>query len=273
MNPITQSGQPLKQPVQIIEATFDPTIKLHPWYRKNVMAHHGISKPRTGPSRPNSHSNGQSQGSITVETLARIPDLVHAPRSNAGEIRDLYKRACLDAADLSVKKAIVLEKLATGSFASTPTTAIAVERIIPSLLVAQSILLSVALGCNAILSALVPWDASLAGDGAQLYKSTIALAQEVAPYRPLAASHFPLCLMACYLGVTELEKKKEVQALLLDFQRDFATASWLEVATKAREAYWTARVAYIADYENRLGLDGNTDEAFEGEDISFCAVQ
>lgn len=266
--------QTLKHSVQIIEATFDPTIQLHPWYRKNLMAHHGIPQPHTGPSRLNSHFSGRSQGSITVETLARIPDLVHAPRSHASEIRDLYERACIDVADLAVKKAVVLERLATGSFASPPTTAIAVERIIPSLLVAQSILLSVALGCNAILSVLAPWDASLAEKGSQLYKSTMTLAQEVAPYRPLAASHFPLCLMACYLGVTEPEKKKAVQDLLVDFQRDFATASWLEVATKARESYWTARAAYTDDYEHRLAHDhGKVGDFFYGEDMSFCAVQ
>lgn len=144
--------QALKHSIQTIEATFDPTIQLHPWYRKNLMAHHGIPQPHTGPSRPNGRSSGRSQGSITVETLARIPDLVHAPRSHAGEIRDLYERACIGAADLAVKKAVVLERLATGNFASPPTTAIAAERIIPSLLVAQSILLSVALGCNAILA-------------------------------------------------------------------------------------------------------------------------
>lgn len=237
------------------------------------MAHHGSSRDKlyTGPSRPNSHSGDRSKGSsITVETLARIPDLVHAPRSHAGEIRDLYERARVDAVDLDVKKAIILERLATGSFASPPTTAIA---IIPTLLVAQSILLSVALGCNAILSALVPWDASLAEDSTQLYKSTMTLAQEVAPYRPLAASHFPLCLMACYLGVTEPGKKRAVQDLLIDFQRDFATASWLEVATKARESYWRARVAYIDDYEHRLAHDGKPDESLDGADMSFCAIQ
>lgn len=263
----------LKHCVQIIEATFDPTVQLHPWYRQNVMAHHGISKPTIGPACPN-HSGGLSRGSITVGTLARIPDLVHAPRSSADEIRDLYVRACLDAEELAVKQALIMKKLAAGEYASLTTAKmVAVERIVPSLQVAQSILLCVALGCNAMLSVLFPWDVSLTVDSERFYDETIALAKEVAPYRPLGASHFPLCLMASYLGVTDPDKMKALKDLLIDFQQDFAIASWLELATNARESYWTARMAYIDEYEQRRGYHGEFDQPWQGEDKSFCAVQ
>lgn len=235
------------------------------------MARHGLAKPQGQPHQGKSSSGGLSQDSITVETLARIPDLVHAPRTHKAEIQDLYRRADLDARELVEKQATIMEKLAIGEFTSPTTAMIAVERIIPLCQTAHSILLCVQLGCNAILSAFTPGDISLIEDSARYCDDVIGLAQDVAPYRPLGASHFPLCLIAAYLTVTDPMKRKELRDLLIDFQKDFASSSWLDVATKARDSYWAARGACFE--EHAIESDIETCQGYQGGERSFCAVQ
>ena len=235
------------------------------------MARHGLAAPRPQPPQSKSSSDGLSNNSITVESLARMPDLVHAPRTHRMEIEDLYKRACLDTEELIIKQAVVMQKLAAGKFASPTTAAIALERVIPLCQTAHSMLLCVALGCNAILSAFCPWDISLIEDCDRYCDDVIALAKDVSPYRPLGASHFPLCLIAAYLTVAEPVKREKLRDLLVEFQKDFASASWLDMAEKARDGYWKARTAYAEDSAQNDDLQAG--KPFQGEDRSFCAVQ
>ena len=206
-----------------------------------------------------------------MESLARIPGLVHAPHTHRLEIKDLYKRACLDAEELVAKQAIFVQKLAAGKYTSPTTAAIAVDRVIPLCQTAHSMLLCVALGCNAILSAFCPWDIDLIEDNNRYCDDVILLAKDVAPYRPLGASHYPICLVAAYLTVTDSERREELRGLLRDFQKDFASASWLDIATKARESYWRARTAYASNSAKRSDLE--TGQIVRGEERSFCAVQ
>lgn len=255
---------------QIIEAVFDPTVQLHPWYRENFMAQHGLAKPQAQSSDGAKTSGGLSQNSITVETLARIPDLVHAPRAHHDEIQNLYDRARLDTEELVEKQAVLMKRLATGESISPTAAGMAVSQIIASCQTAHVMLLCICLGCNAMLSVLSPWDVSLTKDSARYRDDVLSLAKDVAPYRPLGASHFPLCLMAAYLTVTDSVKRKELEDLLIDFQKDFACSSWLDVATKARDSYWDSRRISVDLYKCDTG-DG-TREQLE-KDASLCAVQ
>lgn len=235
------------------------------------MAQHGFAKPRPQPQHGKALSEGLSQNSITVESLARIPDLVHAPKTHHLEIEDLYRRARLDMEELSMKQALFMQKLADGEYTSPSTAAIAVERVIPLCQTAHSMLLCVALGCNAVLSAFCPGDITLIEERDRYCDDVVSLAHDVAPYRPLGASHFPICLIAANLTVTETGKRKELRDLLIDFQKDFPSASWLDVAVKARNSYWRARQGYADDVAKRSDLkDG---KIFQGQERSLCAVQ
>ena len=235
------------------------------------MAQHGFSKPRPQPQHGKASSEGLSQNSITVESLARIPDLVHAPKTHRMEIEDLYRRARLDIEELVMKQAVFMQKLAAGKYTSPSTAAVTVERVIPLCQTAHSMLLCVALGCNAVLSAFCPGDISLIEDRDRYCDDVISLAQDVAPYRPLGASHFPICLIAAHLTVTDTVKRKELQGLLIDFQKDFPSSSWLDVAVKARDSYWRARQAYANDIAK--GSDLKAGNNFQGQERSLCAVQ
>jgi hypothetical protein len=235
------------------------------------MARHGIVKPQPQPYQGKSSSGGLSHNSITVETLARIPDLVHAPRTHRVEVQNLYKRACLDAEELVERQAVIMKKLATGESPPPTPAAIAMERIVPLCQTAHSVLLCVSLGCNAILLAFSPWDIGLIEESTRYCDDVISLAKEVTPYRPLGASHFPLCLIAAYLTVTEPTKREELQDLLMDFQTDFAGAAWLNIAVKARDSYWAARTAHTNDSARQADLEA--EDTFQRHDRSFCAVQ
>ena len=235
------------------------------------MAHHGLVGPQPQPPNGKSSSDGLSHNTITVESLACIPELMHAPRTHRVELEDLYKRARLDIEELIVKHAVVVQKLAAGEFASPTTAAIAVERVIPLCQTAHSMLSCVALGCNAILLAFCPWDISLIEDRARYCGDVISLAKKVAPYRPLGASHFPLCLIAAYFTAIEPAEIDELRDLLMEFQKDFASSSWLTMAVKARNSYWAARTAYANDSARET--ESKAEMEYEREDRSFCAVQ
>jgi hypothetical protein len=132
-------------------------------------------------------------------------------------------------------------------------------------------LLCIILGCNAILSAFRPWDVSLIEDSNRYCDDVLSLARDVAPYRPLGASHFPICLVPAYLTVTDPVKRRELRDLLIDFQKDFASSSWLDIAVKAKDSYRRARAVYADSVTNGTTLSAG--RPFQGEEISFCAVQ
>jgi len=235
-----------------------------------MMSTNGPTKVRSGNSQQGV-SDGLSQNSMTIETLARIPDLVHAPRTNLSEIQDLYRRACLDTEELSTKKAEISKQLSEGKYASITTRAVVTDRIVPLCHTAHCMLLTITLGCNAILAALRPWDISLAEDNARFCDDVLLLAQQVSPYRPLGASHLPLCLVAGYLAVAEPIKREALHGLLVEYQADISGACWAIVAEAAREAYMASRRKLYDEIEH--GLREEVDRPFEGEDLSLCAMQ
>jgi hypothetical protein len=236
------------------------------------MSTHGPTKLRSSKdAKKDILSDGLSHNSMTIETMARIPDLVHAPRTNSSEIQDLYQRACLDVEELTTQKAEISRRLSETKWASVTTRAIVTEKILPVCHTVHGILLAITLGCNAILSALRPWDTSLAKDNARFCDEVLLLSELVSSYRPLGASHLPLCLVAAYLAVADPVKREMLHGLLVDYQDDMSGALWAIVGTAARGTYMAARLRLFEKIESELREE--VDQQFEGEDVSLCAVQ
>ncbi|KAM0716155.1 hypothetical protein Q7P37_008669 [Cladosporium fusiforme] len=263
--------------VVVIEAIFDPTVKLHPWYRENVVSNSGFGKPRKDDEtmsegiatceRP--PSDGLAQNSITIESLARIPELVHSPRTNYLEIQMLYLRACLDSEEVVQRQATFAETISALDSTSTPPAKLALaEKMIPLCQIARGMLLSIAIVCNAILAALDPTDFSLATDCARFCDDAIALAHEVSCYRPLGASHVPLSLIGAYMTVADPEKQKVIHRLLLEYGSDFPSADWLQLAVNARKKYEESRRDMWDSYR-----PGRYDIVDVEQDESLCHVQ
>jgi len=216
-------------------------------------------------------SDGLSQNSMTIETMARIPDFVHAPRTHLSEIQDLYRRACLDVEEFTTRKAEISQQLFEGKYASFAKRAVVTERIIPLCHTAHGMLLTITLGCNTILAALHPWDTTLADDNARFCDDVLLLSQQVSQYRPLGASHLPLCLVAAYLAVADPVKRETLHSLLEDYQGDFTGALWVIVAEGARKTYMDARLRIFQEIEHDLGEE--VDRPSDVEDVSLCGVQ
>jgi hypothetical protein len=233
------------------------------------MPHRGFVNLQARSSNGNGVSSGSLHARITTQTLARFPDLVHAPRKNCDEIWELYRRASVDAEELFARRDMVLTSLVSGALTAATTAHTAAERVIPLYRCAYSMLLCVALGCNAMLSALSPWDVSLAEDSARYCDDVLALAPDMAQYRPLGATYFPPCLVVAYMTVTKPAKQKRLKEFLIDFQKDFAWLSWLDIATKARVSYWGTRRAQLRKFE----CGGSERSGESPEDESVCAVQ
>jgi hypothetical protein len=237
-----------------------------------MMSAHGPTKVRSSNTSENDVLlGGLSQNSMTVETMARIPDLVHAPQTNLLEIQEQYRRACLDVEELSMRKAEISQKLSEGKWASMTTRAMVTERIVPVCHTAHGMLLAITLGYNVIMSALHPWDTSLAEDNACFCDDVLLLSEKVSPYRPLGASHLPLCLVAAYLAVADPVKREALHSLLVDYQDDISGACWVVVGEAARETYMASRLRLFESFEHELRDE--VDRPFEGEDVSLCAVQ
>jgi hypothetical protein len=75
------------------------------------MAHHGLVQCQSQSCDGNKTVGGLSPNSITLETPARISELIHTPRTNQDEIRDLYRGPCLNAEELVQRQAAIMEKL------------------------------------------------------------------------------------------------------------------------------------------------------------------
>jgi hypothetical protein len=55
----------------------------------------------------------------------------------------------------------------------------------------------------------------------ELSTEVIHIARNAQCYRPLGASYALLCLMGAYVGITEVEARKEILELYVDYRRDF----------------------------------------------------
>ena len=55
----------------------------------------------------------------------------------------------------------------------------------------------------------------------ELSREVIIIAKKAQRYRPLGASYALLCLMAAYIGMTEVAARTEIMSLYMDYRRDF----------------------------------------------------
>lgn len=247
-----------------MESVFDPTIRLHPWYRTNLAFHPGPAKPQDGKTAfgPAHPASGLPRDTISIETLAGFPDLVRAPREHVLEIESLYFRACLDSEAVMAREATLSESASSGQ---DPSETALTNQLRSRLQVARSLLLSICLTCNAILSVLDPSDFSLAPDRARFCLDAVSLAHEASSARPLGASHVPLCLVAAYMAAEEEAARDDLLELLVDYEGDFGNAHWVAVGIRLRKTYSAAKAkASMGDVV--AGEDS-------GEEIGSCAVQ
>lgn len=249
---------------QILESIFDPTIKLHPWYRANLSIHSGPAKPQNGKVPFGPPTDGLPRNTITLQTLAGFPDLLRAPRANLLEIESLYYCACLDSEEVMARQA-TFSDLASSS--PDPSATALARKMKPLLQVARSLLLGICITCNAVLSVLDPSDFSLTADSVRFCCDAVSLAREASSSRPLGASHIPLCLVAAYMAAEEEATRDDLLELLVDYEGDFGNAHWVEIGTRLRAAYIAARLKASS------GVAVAVEESDSSGDAGICTVQ
>lgn len=99
------------------------------------------------------------------------------------------------------------------------------------------ILLFMAIVLNAMLRAYQGGASSpsLADESADFIANVLTLAEQALQYRPLGSSATPVYLVAAYAALEGGESESElVEALLAEYQSDFKSARWLDMARMFR---------------------------------------
>lgn len=156
--------------------------------------------------------------SLKLRNMAQIPNFVREPEQHLVEMRFAYKQIQVDVQKLRRRLVKVAE---------LPTST---GRLHSTCLAAHGLLLCEALIVNAVLRAFNPYDSSLIEDSASFSNETVTLAEEASQYRPIGASHVPLCLIVAWAATDDMSRRVEIERVLADYQADFMVARWLDSA-------------------------------------------
>jgi hypothetical protein len=101
---------------------------------------------------------------------------------------------------------------------------------------------------NGILCVYEPLNLSLAEESATFVDEVINLAENASQYRPLGSSSMPLCLVAALAATDDVMKQERLDKLLAEYQTDFASARWLDMAFLLRAKMGNPRLDISAAY-------------------------
>lgn len=186
--------------------------------------------------------NPSAVSSIQLRNLTQIPNFVRDPELYPLEIKYTYQQIRLD----MPKMLHHMKQTPDGT------------RMQANFQAGTSLLLSLALIFNSLLRIFDPLDTTLLQDSANFSDESVALAERAMQYRPLGASHILVCLVAA-LAATDEDPARNiaVERMLLEYQGDFTTSKWMNVAAWLRGKY--------ADLRNKLWMHSEFEESFERE--------
>ncbi|KAF5689440.1 hypothetical protein FCIRC_1376 [Fusarium circinatum] len=204
----------------LFEALVDPQIDLEQYAKRLSL------QPLQNTYDGNQDSYVRSS---QVKKVLRIPRLLHEPLQYVEEIKTTYT-------ELRDGYAIIQHRLEGVKQQKFPSERLQrQQKLIYRLQVAEAILLTAALAVNRILRALYPNDSVLLLEASILTNELITLAKGVCQYRPLGASYIPPCLVAAWAMTSALEpQKNEIEALLTEYQHDYARIKWMDLAVSLK---------------------------------------
>ncbi|PLB52103.1 hypothetical protein P170DRAFT_377587 [Aspergillus steynii IBT 23096] len=197
----------------ILESAFNPRIKIEPWFSTLCERYFPSEPSKPGPFP-----------SLMLKNLANIPQYIREPEQHAFEIEALYNAMRID-----MPKIRTLLNETTSKLFPTPEASpgIAAMRTFTRYQAAYGILMSLGIMLNRILREFDPGDAALRDEGENIFDETMILAYEAARHRPLGSAYMPLCLASAWAATTDPLKKAQAEAILAEYQKDFAEARWL----------------------------------------------
>lgn len=166
-----------------------------------------------------------------MRMLARIPDFVRHPALYLSEVKWRYPHLKADCQTVRTRLAKMSELVFSSQVDPSTMTMYARGQAF------YGVALTIATILNGILRAFDPCGTSLAEDSASLVDEILTLAERLYPFRPLAASHIPLCLATGWAVTDDMSRKVEIERYLADYQTDLRDFRWLEGATWLKSQY------------------------------------
>ncbi|KAF3017184.1 hypothetical protein E8E14_012166 [Neopestalotiopsis sp. 37M] len=124
---------------------------------------------------------------------------------------------------------------------------------------AYAIMLALASILNHIIRK-VARDTSLAPESHEIVDESIWLAQQCAVYRPLGAGFVPEYLKMVWASIDDYYRRREIEAILIDFQHDVERAAYLEEALVTKRRLRQAVQVTSTNPSQRLTDDGCTED-------------
>ncbi|KAH7168015.1 hypothetical protein DER46DRAFT_683242 [Fusarium sp. MPI-SDFR-AT-0072] len=208
-------------PSLFLESLFDPFINME----------HYVTRLRSQ-SRQNAYDQDLDFDirSFQGQRLLKIPRLLHEPLRYMDEIKNTYHDLRGDHARLQRHfESLQRQEPLSEDLLSRPSLGYKLQVI-------DGILLAAAIALSSILRAAYPDDSILLLEASTLANELITLARTAYQYRPLGASYVPLCLAAVWATTSALEtQQNEIEALLAEYQHDYARIKWMDQAKMLKE--------------------------------------
>ncbi|TFB05878.1 hypothetical protein CCMA1212_001536 [Trichoderma ghanense] len=204
----------------ILEAIFNPRIRLSPWFSK-------LKARAYGPAASIA-STARNYISLELKSLVHIPDLIREPFEHKDEIVIAYERMRLEIPLL--KRGLGVADALASESQTDATTKIRIQYQ-----VSYGLLLGCALMFNGYLRAFGADDGSMVEESDMMANEAIKLAHAASQYRPLGASFIPLCLIPAWAASDDVAIQRRVIEALEIYQDDFSPLtgrSWYIMA------YW-----------------------------------
>lgn len=195
---------------QVLEAIFNPRIRLSSWFVR-------LKDRAVGPPAPITYG-ARKMMSLELRSLARIPDLIREPDKNIDDVLTSYQRIRIE---IPLLKGGL--ELADALVSRSPTNDSIKTRI--QYQASFGLLVACALLFNAYLRAFGADDGNMVEEADHMANDAIKLAHDASQYRPLGASFAPLCLIPAWTATDSIEIQQRVVEALRVYQDDFSAAT------------------------------------------------
>lgn len=204
---------------QLHTSWFNSHFQLGPWFWT-------VSASLTSP-RPKRYQPG-SFVDLEVGTLAEVTEYLHNPKLDLQRMQSLYciLRSNMPGASHLLSKATIAARSTSSDFLGM--------RICHEYSLALAVLLRLASCMNYLIRHLES-EAELFMDARGFVDKIILLAEQCASYRPYGASFLPDYLKMMLASTPDSYRASEIEAILVDYEKDFEGACFVEEAFQIRK--------------------------------------
>lgn len=209
----------LSMPV-VMQSIVDPSAPLGSWFWAIAKSYE--------PRRPILSNHGGRIPSLQFYVMAQITQWLRDPGLHLIEIHNAYNQLLADC----VTMRSVLDKIA-----DMDSAGITQSRLHTRPQAAYSMLLCLALVLNMVTRIFDPNSSSLADEATDLINEAIWLARLADRYRPFGVSFMPVSLVMAWTAAEDVAVKKQVQDILVGYERDFPAVRWVQTCFWMQNKY------------------------------------